>query len=125
MENFIQNWIAKYNVTPKEKQADKNRFFIAYGDIPLDDITVEEIYQAIDDPNVRLIYAKNAVRINNPNIWGNSYVLSISKKNYCKEMFCQINIMEEEKILLIAEKESLIMEIQEIALNMHALNYPY
>ena len=114
----MQNLIHKYNLTPKPDQIEKNRFFLTYGYTPLNDITVEEIYQAVGDPYVKLVYAKNGVRITNINIWGDSIVVSISKKNYWKSMFYQINHLENQKQLLLAEKELLIEEIQELRFAM-------
>ena len=114
----MQNLIHKYNLTPKPDQIEKNRFFLTYGYTPLNDITVEEIYQAVGDPYVKLVYAKNGVRITNINIWGDSIVVSISKKNYWKSMFYQINHLENQKQLLLAEKELLIEEIQKLRFAM-------
>ena len=125
MATFMQNCVQRYNIIPKTNQTDKNRFFLAFGDIPLNDITVEEIYQAIDVPEIKLVYAKHAVRKANSNIWGNSYVISISKKNYFKDKFFQINALEEQKQLLSAEKEMLINEIEELKFHIYANTYNY
>ena len=78
---FTESCIEKYDVVPKPDKETKERSLITNGKIPTQGIKITAVFEAKDNPNIKIICAENGVKGNNAKIWGTASVVAIEKRN--------------------------------------------
>ena len=109
---FTESCIEKYGVVPKLDRKIKQRNFITNGKIPTQGIEITAVFEAKDNPNIKIICAQNGVKINHHEIWGTATVVAIKKK-FRRSMFEQVMTPDEIDVEMLLEKRDYLKQFQQ------------
>ena len=97
MENFTKSCISSYKICPTSNENKKYRCFLINDIIPTEDIMIKELYQAKDEPRIKIIYAENSVRIHLKRL-GQGKWIPIKKESCWRSNFIRLETPYETEI---------------------------
>lgn len=97
MENFTKSCKSSYNICPTSNEINKHRCYLTNDIIPSLGIMIKELYQAKDDPRIKIIYAENSVRIHLKRL-GQGKWIPIKKESCWRSNFIRLETPYETEI---------------------------
>ena len=116
LNEFSENCTKKYDMVPKADQTKRHRCFVTNGKIPTQSVEITAVYEANDNPSIKIICAQNGVRRNHYDIWGSASVVSIEKRNFRISSFKQVKSPDEIAVnMLLIQRDYLKHQKQELS----------
>ena len=110
MDPFITQCKIIYNINVTGNKIKKYRCYITNDEIPSRGITISELYQAKDNPSIKIIYTVNGVRKNTKRL-GQAQWIPIEKRSFWRNMFIRLETPDQIEIARMKRKrESLKIE---------------